>query len=125
MLSLTENVMGVIREILADPEAIGCKVHKLGCGATVVDMGLECKGSWKAALLFTRATLGDLAIVQLGNFKLNDEYSFAAVEVFLEQPMIACMASEIAGWSLGQGEYATIASGPVPRRLWTPTITST
>lgn len=112
MLSLTKNVMGVIHEILADPEAIGCQADKLPCGATVVDMGLHCKGSWKAALLFTRATLGDLAIVQLGNFKLNEDYSFASVEVFLEQPMIACMASQIAGWSLGEGEYATIASGP-------------
>ena len=112
MFSLTENVMGVVNEILSNADALGCKVHKLGCGATVVDMGLECKGSWKAALLFTRATLGDLAIVQLGDFKLNDDYSFAAVEVFVEQPMIACMASEIAGWSLGTGEYATIASGP-------------
>lgn len=112
MFSLTKNVMGVVDEILKDPEAIGCQVTRLGCGATVVDMGLNCKGSWKAALLFTRATLGDLAIVQLGNFKLNEAYSFAAVEVFLEQPMIACMGSQIAGWSLGEGEYATIASGP-------------
>lgn len=112
MFSLTENVMGVISEILENPEAIGCKADRLGCGATVVDMGLNCKGSWKAALLFTRATLGDLAIVQLGDFKLNEHFSFAAVEVFIEQPMIACMASEIAGWSLGKGEYATIASGP-------------
>ena len=112
MFSLTENTMGVVNEILSNPEAIGCEVTVLKCGATVVDMGLNCKGSWKAALLFTRATMGDLGIVSLGEFKLDDRYSFSSVEVFIDQPMIACVGAEMADWRLGSGEYATIASGP-------------
>ena len=97
---------------MARPAALGCEVSYLECGTKVIDVGLNCRGSWEAALLFTRATLGDLAHVTLGNFKLNDDYSFSSVEVYLEQPMIACMASQIAGWKLGEGEFATIGSGP-------------
>lgn len=112
MISLNKLAMNVVREILADPEALGCKVIRMDCGATLIDMGLNCRGSWKAALLFTRATIGDLGIVSLGEFRLNDSYSFSAVEVFVEQPLIACMGSQIAGWKLGEGEFATIGSGP-------------
>lgn len=112
MISLNKLAMNVVREILADPEALGCKVIQMDCGATLIDMGLNCRGSWKAALLFTRATIGDLGIVSLGEFRLNDSYSFSAVEVFVEQPLIACMGSQIAGWKLGEGEFATIGSGP-------------
>lgn len=112
MISLNKLAMNVVRKILADPEALGCKVIRMDCGATLIDMGLNCRGSWKAALLFTRATIGDLGIVSLGEFRLNDSYSFSAVEVFVEQPLIACMGSQIAGWKLGEGEFATIGSGP-------------
>lgn len=112
MFSLTENTMGVVKEILANPEAIGCEVKKLDCGATVVDMGIHCKGSWKAAVLFTRATMGDLGMVSLGEFKLNDEFTFSSIEMFIDQPMIACVGAEMADWRLGNGEYATIGSGP-------------
>lgn len=112
MFSLTENSMGIIDEILANPEAIGCKVKTLDCKATVVDMGLYCKGSWKGALLFTRATMGDLGIVSLGEFKLDDRYTFSSIEMFIDQPMIACVGAQMADWRLGDGEYATIASGP-------------
>lgn len=112
MISINKNVMGVVREILANPEAIGCRVIPMECGATLIDMGLEAKGSWKAGILFARATLGDLGVVSLGDFKLNDQYSFSAVEVFVDEPMIACMASQIAGWKLGEGDFATIGSGP-------------
>lgn len=112
MVSLNKRAMVVVREIIDDAEALGCKVFKMECGVTVVDMGLECKGSWKAGMLFTRACLGDMAQVQLGTFRLNDDYSFSAVEVYTEQPVVACMASQIAGWKLGEGEYATIGSGP-------------
>jgi methenyltetrahydromethanopterin cyclohydrolase len=104
--------MVLVRKIMEDADALGCKVIRMESGATVIDMGLNCRGSWEAGLLFTRVSLGDLAQVQLGRFRLNEEYSFSSVEVFVEQPLIACMASQIAGWKLGEGEYATIGSGP-------------
>lgn len=112
MISLNKMAMGPVREILADPEVLGCKVIKMDCGVNLIDMGLECKGSWKAALLFTRACIGDYGIVNYGNFKLNDEYSFASIEMFIDEPIVACMGSQIAGWKLGEGEFATIGSGP-------------
>lgn len=112
MLNLNKRAMVLVREIINDADALGCIVKKMDCGVTIIDMGLNCKGSWEAGLLFTRISLGDLAKVQLGNFRLNDQYSFSSVEVFVEQPLIACMASQIAGWKLGEGEFATIGSGP-------------
>jgi methenyltetrahydromethanopterin cyclohydrolase len=112
MLNLNKRAMVLVKKVIEDADALGCIVKKMDCGVTVIDMGLNCKGSWEAGLLFTRISLGDLAKVQLGNFRLNDEYSFSSMEVFVEQPLVACMASEIAGWKLGEGEFATIGSGP-------------
>ncbi|MEL7608523.1 MAG: methenyltetrahydromethanopterin cyclohydrolase [Bacillota bacterium] len=112
MISINKNAMRVVREILADPEALGCGAIRMGCGATLIDMGLNTKGSWQAGLLFARATLGDLGMVSFGDYKVNERYSFSSIEVFVEQPMIACMGSQIAGWQLGKGDFAAIGSGP-------------
>lgn len=112
MLNLNKRAMVLVRQIIQDADTLGCKIMKMGCGVNVIDMGLQCRGSWQAGMLFTRITMGDLGIVQLGGFKLDEEYSFSSMEVFIEQPVIACLASQIAGWKLGEGEFATIGSGP-------------
>ncbi len=112
MVSLNKMTMDVVNEIVTDAEALGCKVHKMDCGVNLVDMGIHVKGSWRAALLFTRASLGNHGIVNLGSFKLNDTYTFSSVEVYVDEPLVSCMGSQIAGWKLGEGEFATIGSGP-------------
>lgn len=112
MVSLNKRAMKVVRQIMDDAEALGCKVITMDCGATLIDMGQECPGSYEAALLFTRVDIGDLGLVQYGDFRLDDKHTFAAVELYIDQPLAACLASQIAGWKLGTGEYATIGSGP-------------
>ncbi len=112
MVSINRRAMKVVREIIDNAEDLRCKVVKMDCGATIIDMGQECPGSWEAALLFTRADIGDLGIAQYGTFRLDEHYTFTSIEMFIDQPLIACLGAQIAGWKLGEGEYATIGSGP-------------
>lgn len=112
MVSINRRAMKIVRRILEEADDLGCAVHKLPCGATVIDMGLAAPGSYEAALMFAAADLGGLAVVQLGSFQLNQDYSFASVEVYSDFPMISCICSQIAGWRLGRGEFAAIGSGP-------------
>ena len=51
MVSTNQRAMKVVHEILDNAEALGCKVIKMDCGATVIDMGLQCKGSWQAGVV--------------------------------------------------------------------------
>ncbi len=110
--SINKLAMKVVREIIAREQEIGAKVIKMDCGATLIDMGLRVKGSNEAGVLFTRVTLGDMATVNLGTWRLNEDFSFGSVELFVSEPLVACLASQIAGWQLGEGEFATIGSGP-------------
>jgi methenyltetrahydromethanopterin cyclohydrolase len=121
--SINQLAMKVVREIISREEEIGVKVIKMKCGATLIDMGLHIKGSNEAGVLFTRVTLGDMATVNLGTWKLDDDYSFGSVELFVTEPLIACLASQIAGWQLGTGEFATIGSGPARAQAVIPTDT--
>lgn len=112
MISLNRKAMKIVRQIIDNTEDLGCEIIQSDCGATIIDMGLNAPGSWEAAELFVRADLGDLCKTQLGNFTLNEHYKFSTIEIHLDQPLLACLASQIAGWVMGDGEFATIGSGP-------------
>jgi len=121
--SINQLAVQVVKEIIAHEEELGVKVIKMKCGTTLIDLGLHAKGSNEAGILFTRVTLGDMATVNLGTWKLNDNFSFGSVELFVTEPLIACLASQIAGWQLGTGEFATIGSGPARAQAAIPTDT--
>jgi methenyltetrahydromethanopterin cyclohydrolase len=97
---------------MEDREALDIGVHQLDCGATVLDFGIQVKGSWESAELFTRISLGDMGRMSYGTWPLDSQTSLASVELLVSQPLIACLGSQIAGWQLGTGEFATIGSGP-------------
>jgi methenyltetrahydromethanopterin cyclohydrolase len=110
--SINALAVKVVKEIIARENEIGVKVIQMACGATLIDMGLNVPGSTQAGVLFTRVTLGDMALVSLGRWRLDERFTFQSVEVSVTEPLIACLASQIAGWQLGAGEFATIGSGP-------------
>ena len=110
--SINKLAMKIVREIIAREDELGAKVIPMTCGATLIDMGLYAKGSNEAGILYTRVTLGDMGTVSLGSWKLDEEYTFGSVEVYVTEPLVACVASQVAGWQLGTGEFATIGSGP-------------
>ena len=120
-VSINKEAMKVVREVIENEEKLGVKVVQMDCGATLVDFGLEAKGSYEAGILFTRITLGDMGIVSLTDWKLDDIHSFTGVELHVTEPLIACLGSQIAGWQLGSGAYATIGSGPARAQGVVPT----
>jgi methenyltetrahydromethanopterin cyclohydrolase len=119
--SINKLAVRLVKEIIDRDDELGVKVIKMTCGATLIDMGLKVKGSYQAGLLYTRVTLGDMAIANLGTWKLDDNFSFGSIELFVTEPLVACLGSQIAGWQLGKGEFATIGSGPARAQGVIPT----
>jgi len=112
MISLNKRVMPLVRRLIDDAEALGCRYFQLENGAHVIDMGIGVPGGWEAAKLFTRIDIADLGSVELKDFPLDDKLSVPGVEVFIDKVELACLLSQIAGLSVGGGEFAAIGSGP-------------
>jgi len=109
---LNKRAMRLVRELMEAPDYFNVQVIGLSNGATIIDMGSGVQGSWRAAEYFTRITLGDLCSFGYGTWPHDKTTTFASVQLAVERPLIACLASQIAGWQLGEGEFATIGSGP-------------
>lgn len=113
MISINREAMRTVRVILAEADALGVVVHRLDNGSTAVDMGLDAKGGWRAAGLYTLVTIGGLGTVSYEPFDL-DGRMLTAVRVMIDHPVEGCVASQIAGWRLEAPgkEHAAILAGP-------------
>ena len=113
MISINREAMKIVHQILDEPEALGVTVEELANGATVVDMGLEAKGGWRAARLYTLVTIGGLGEVSYEPLEVAGRM-LTAVRVMIDHPIEGCVASQIAGWRLETPgkEHAAILAGP-------------
>ncbi|MBI4316672.1 MAG: methenyltetrahydromethanopterin cyclohydrolase, partial [Chloroflexi bacterium] len=101
----------MIKDAIARAEALSIRVSQSACGATLVDMGLDCVGSWEAGRIFVEAGLGGLGKATFGAFPLG-EVVLPSINVWVDDPVIATVASQAGDWKLGEGEFAAIGSGP-------------
>jgi len=96
MLKINELALGLVKQIIDNKEVIGATVEKLSSGQTVLDM---TKAGWLGGKLVGEICMGGLGTVEFSNYSLNHHY-FPAVDVSTSHPIISCMASQLAGWSV-------------------------
>ncbi len=86
-------------------------------GETVVDAGARCRGGVESGLRIAEICMGGLGKVRLAPDSTIPRWPWT-VAVSSPQPVIACLGSQYAGWSLshGAGEDAFFALGSGPAR---------
>lgn len=112
-VSLNQEAMKLVRAILDHPAAMGVAAARLANGAMVIDMGQRVPGGWVAGRFYTLITLGGLGELSYETFPYPLQgMRLPAVRVMVDQPLLACVASQIAGWRLKVGGFAPILAGP-------------
>jgi len=86
----------LIEQIIENKDLMGAKVNKLSSGATVIDM---TNASWTGGKLVGEICMGGLGHVEFTSYDLDGHY-LPAVNVYTSHPIISCMASQLAGWSV-------------------------
>jgi len=81
-------------------------------GVRIVDCGVKAVGGLQAGLALAEICLADLAEVRLVPGRA-DLWPGPAVQVWTDQPVAACMASQYAGWQITSGGYFAMGSGPM------------
>jgi len=88
------------------------RVDTTATGARVLDCGINAQGGLQAGLAMARVCLANLAEVGL----VPGEVAGVAcplVQVSTDYPVLACMASQYAGWPIAVGKYFAMGSGPM------------
>ncbi|MDY0387351.1 MAG: methenyltetrahydromethanopterin cyclohydrolase [Methanolobus sp.] len=111
MISVNEKGLAIIDEMLDWEEELKVQSTELENGATVIDCGVNVEGGYDAGMYLSRLCLADLADISYTKFDL-DGLPVPAIQVATDNPTIACMGSQYAGWRISVGKYFAMGSGP-------------
>jgi methenyltetrahydromethanopterin cyclohydrolase len=84
-------------------------VHTVGNGARVIDCGVNAAGGIHAGFGLARVCMAGLAAVTF----VPGGTPFPQVQVTTDHPVLACMASQYAGWQVSVGKFFAMGSGPM------------
>jgi len=79
---------------------------------TIVDCGIQAVGGLEAGLMLAEICLAGLARVEI-TAGSRDIWPGPAVSVRTDHPVMACLASQYAGWQLAHGKFFALGSGPM------------
>src|SRR5262245_50554776 len=101
-----------LADALADPSAApGVAVTRLSNGARLVDAGVAAPGSIEAGRLYGECCLGGLGRVAVGPMSLGSA-TILETRIAVDHPLVACLASQYAGWRIQVGRFFAMGSGP-------------
>ena len=106
----------LLQRLLTAADPLGLHVHRDASGVRIVDAGIAARGSVEAGRLIAEICMGGLGAVAPGPGPHAGE---AEVQVRSDQPVLACLGSQYAGWNLaataqdtGGQAYFALGSGP-------------
>ena len=111
MISINRRALALAQRMIADADALDLAVSRLENGTTVIDAGITVPGSYEAGRLFAEICLGGLGRVSFCQVSLG-EHDLPGVTVEVRHPVVACMASQYAGWALKAKGFFAMGSGP-------------
>jgi methenyltetrahydromethanopterin cyclohydrolase len=116
-LSVNGLARPLVERLLRDADALAVNVTHDARGTCIVDAGIGARGSVEAGLLIGEICMGGLGRVGLRSDGLEGWPTW--VEVRSSQPVLACLGSQYAGWSLaaskeetGGKKFFSLGSGP-------------
>ncbi len=111
MVSINEEAVKVVKNVITDAARLGVEIKRLSNGTTVLDMGVNADGSWQAGIEFVKLNMGNLGMVDIVPYCVGD-LELSGVFVHSDQVVTSTIASQIAGWKITHGNNTIIGSGP-------------
>jgi methenyltetrahydromethanopterin cyclohydrolase len=110
-LTLNERAQRLADHLASTAAAARIAVHQIA-GARVLDCGIETEGGLQAGLGMARVCLAGQAELSLVPGEVAG-ISCPQVQVVTDNPMVACMASQYAGWQISVNDFFAMGSGPM------------
>ncbi|MCO4318206.1 methenyltetrahydromethanopterin cyclohydrolase [Phyllobacterium sp. 21LDTY02-6] len=107
---LNKSAEDLARAMIRDADRLGISHSRGELGEHLIDAGAKAPGGIEAGLRLIEICMGGLgtATTTLGSGKWP-----YGVTICSSQPVLACLASQYAGWNLSHEKYFAMGSGPV------------
>ncbi len=101
----------LVQELIDQADKLRLRISHLGNGCTIIDAGINAPGGLEAGRIITEICLGGMGNVSINNSCYTQNWPLT-VNVHSTNPVLACLGSQYAGWSLSHEKYYALGSGP-------------
>ena len=101
----------LLQELKNNATKYRLKISKNTHGTTIIDAGIKAQGSLEAGLKISEICMGGLGSINITSCSFSDLISWN-INVSAAQPVLSCLASQYAGWSLSHNDFFSLGSGP-------------
>lgn len=101
----------LVTHLIANASSLRLVVDRHPSGATIVDAGIKSPGGLEAGRLITEICMGGLGRVSLHSNPVFPHWPWQ-LSVHSCNPILACLGSQYAGWSLAHEKFFSLGSGP-------------
>ena len=99
-LSVNQLAEPLVAQLIADAARLRIDVSRTASGTTIVDAGVTARGSIAAGVQIARICMGGLGHVAPRVAVEREPLWPTMIEVHTSTPVLACLGSQYAGWSL-------------------------
>lgn len=110
-ISVNELAKPIVQELIDKRDALRIKVGKFSNGARYIDAGIDCAGGLEAGRIIGEICMGGLGKVTIYHASAVSDWPLS-LHVHTSHPVLACLASQYAGWSLAYEKFHALGSGP-------------
>jgi methenyltetrahydromethanopterin cyclohydrolase len=104
-----------VARLISEAAALRVVTSRSAAGATLIDAGISVRGGLEAGRRIAEICMGGLGTVSFTPGE-REQGGFTQIQVHSADPVLACLGSQYAGWSLSDGEgkdaFHALASGP-------------
>ena len=115
MISVNEKSQLLVKDLIDNHNYYRVNIENGHNGCTIIDAGVNSLGNMEAGRVISEICLGGLGRVHILNTMQIGEWPLT-VHVNTNDPVIACLGSQYAGWSLSSKEdgskFNALGSGP-------------
>jgi methenyltetrahydromethanopterin cyclohydrolase len=109
--SVNELTQPLVRHLIANADKLRVAVETLKNGCTIIDAGIKVPGGLEAGRIIAEICLGGMGTVTLSHSPYTANWPLT-VNVHTGNPVLGCLGSQYAGWSLSHEKYYALGSGP-------------
>ena len=109
--SVNKLTQPLVEELIEQADKLRVKVAKMDNGCTIIDAGIAVPGGLEAGRIIAEICLGGMGTVTLTHTPYTSNWPLT-VNVHTGNPVLGCLGSQYAGWSLSHQKYYALGSGP-------------
>jgi methenyltetrahydromethanopterin cyclohydrolase len=112
VIRLNERAWQLADDLAAEAQRLNVAVVHTAANTRVIDCGVQAAGGLEAGRRLAETCLAGLGSVQVTMGSVGS-WNGPLVTVETDQPLLACMASQYAGWQIALDKYFAMGSGPM------------